>query len=126
MIDQTKTMSEHEMLALYRDAHAAGMVAGREACPEPMHVVDSRTGHRYEPVLDGVCGFAWINIRPGGSRFARFLKRNDFASAAYGGGISVWVHEFGQSMTRKAAYAREFAHVIAARGVRAYAGSRMD
>jgi hypothetical protein len=125
--DQTKTMTESQMLALHEEAHAAGMKAGRESVPEPMIVQDCATGHVYEPVLDGVCGFAWVTIKPGGSRFARFLKRRGFARRdSYEGGVKVWVFHFGQSMTRKAAYAREYAHVVAARGVRAYAGSRMD
>lgn len=63
-------------------------------------------------VEDGVCGFAWIVIKPATSAFAKWLVKNDIASPHWQGGISIWVHEYDQSMQKKSAFARGFAKVI--------------
>jgi hypothetical protein len=126
-----KAQAEKRHADLFATAHAAGMAAGEAAAPTPMHVVrrDVVTGQitkRYAPVMDGVCGFAWINVRPGNSPFANWLKKNTHASPAYQGGVEYWVREFNQSMERKEAFARAFARVLQEAGITAYAGSRMD
>jgi hypothetical protein len=114
-------LTESEMTDLYRNADAVGQEAAAACNPTPMLI----TG--YAPISDGVCGFAWITIRPGNSRFANWLKRNDHARKAYGGGVSVWVGGYGQSMERKSAYAQAFALYLRNNGIpNAYAGSRMD
>jgi hypothetical protein len=78
-------------------------------------------------VPGGVCGFAWISVRPGNSKFANWLKKNELGRRdSYEGGVKVWVSEFGQSMELKEAYAYAFAAVLQEEGLRAYAGSRMD
>lgn len=78
-------------------------------------------------VPQGVCGFAWVNIRPGNSSFARWCTKNSKGRPnSYEGGVNVWVHQFGQSMECKEAYARAFAAVLTEAGIKAYAGSRMD
>jgi hypothetical protein len=122
------TLLDHEQL--FAKARAAGMAAGEGARPTPMHVVQRGEGgeiiKRYAPVMDGVCGFAWINVRPGNSPFANWLKKNTHASPAYQGGVDYWVREFSQSMERKEAFARAFAAVLQEAGITAYAGSRMD
>jgi hypothetical protein len=133
----TKTapkMTKTEMGRLYKKAHEAGMEAGEKVIPQPMIVFQrenpfddtSAITKVYEPVMDGVCGFAWVVIRPGTSSFARYLKSKGLASKHYYGGVSVWVGYFNQSMTRKEAYARAFADVLREAGIDAYAGSRMD
>jgi hypothetical protein len=80
----------------------------------------------YAPIADGVCGFAWITVKPGNCGFAKYLVKKGAARRAYGGGVSVWVSAFNQSMAKKEAYARAFAEVLANAGIRAYAESRMD
>lgn len=112
----------------WRAAHDAGMAAGRAAQCEPMIVRDMQTGHVYEPVADGVCGFAWVVLRPATSRFARWASANRGARKEYGGGLCLtWVSEFGQSMTRKEAYARAFAEVLRRElNLNVHAHSRMD
>lgn len=115
-------------------AHAAGMKAAAEVVPVPMHVVEranplddtSPVVKRYAPVLDGVCGFAWIVITPGTSVAARYAKKYLGARKHYGGGVSIWVSAYDQSMTRKSAYASAFAKVLVEAGISAYAGERMD
>lgn len=118
---------------LYDQAHLAGLAAGRAAIPDPMFVQGQGRDENgapivinYPPVLDGVCGFAWVTIRPGTSSFARWLVKNGYGRSAYGGGVQVWVGYFNQSLTRKEAYASAFAKVLQEAGITAYSGSRID
>lgn len=106
---------------LYEEADEAGRKAAEESKPVPMQVIQrenplddsSAIVKAYEPVEGGVCGFAWVNIRPGNHPFCNWLKKNDLARKdSYYGGVSIWVHEFEQSMTRKEAYAHAFAKVL--------------
>ena len=76
---------------------------------------------------DGVCGFAWVAVRPRNSAFAKWLVANDKGrSSEYDRAILVWVREFGQSLERKSRYAGAFANVLSAEGIKARAGSRID
>jgi hypothetical protein len=77
-------------------------------------------------VEGGVCGFAWVVIRPANCPFANWMKTNKGARKAYGGGLSYWVHDFDQSMERKLAYAHAFATILHEFGIDANAQSRMD
>jgi hypothetical protein len=124
---------KQDWAAVYAEAHVAGLAAGKAAIPEPMVVVghanpldDSSPVTERHFVSEGVCGFAWVVIHPGNCSFAVWARKQDLARAHYGGGVSVWVGEFNQSMTRKEAYAHAFAEVLNKHGVKAYAGSRMD
>jgi len=122
-----------DVLAL---ADAEGRRAAAECVPEPMVVVQhknpwdttSEITKVWEPVMDGVCGFAWVTIKPANSAFANFLKkREDFQThKGYHGGLELWVGGYGQSMQRKEAYARAFARVLTENGIKARAESRMD
>jgi hypothetical protein len=130
---QPKTREEFDNLI--SQAEAAGKAAGNAAIPEPMHVVqranpfDDRSAitKAYPPVMEGPAGFAWINVKPGNSAFARYLKARGLARTdSYEGGVTIWVHQYGQSMTRKEAYAHAYAEALRKAGIRAYANSRMD
>lgn len=78
-------------------------------------------------VPEGPCGFAWVVVRPGNHSFALWCKKHQKARPNYGGGMMVkWVHEYGQSMQLKEAYARAFAEVLRGAGINAYSSSRMD
>lgn len=112
-----------EFSALFAAADAAGSAAVEDIKIDPMVVIGD--GVRYV-VADGPCGFAWVTVRPGNCKFARWLVRNGLARKAYGGGVSIWIHQYNQSMGKKEAYAHAFAKVIAAEGIECYAGSRMD
>ena len=80
-----------------------------------------------EVVEDGVCGFAWVNIKPANSKFAKFLVERKLARKdSYYGGICMSVSDYNQSMTKKEAYAYAFARVLSDNGIRASATSRMD
>jgi hypothetical protein len=122
----------HEQL--FAKAHEAGMKAAEKVQVVPMHVVqranpfddNSPIVKSYAPVEGGVCGFAWVTVSPGNSSFALWLKKTHRGRNAYQGGVQIWVSDFGQSMTRKEAYASAFAAVLRETGLKAYAGSRMD
>jgi hypothetical protein len=119
---------------LYKKAATAGHAAAKAATPAPMVVgtavgltdeIDSTKPRYFVP--EGVCGFAWIIVRPGNCRFANWLKRQNLAKHdSYYGGVTIWVGEYGQSMTRKEAYAHAFATVLRDAGITAYPYSRMD
>ncbi len=111
-----KTPSE-----IYSEAHSAGMAAGHGCTPTPMVVgtpttplgddIDYSKDTYY--VADGLCGFAWINIKPARGKFVNWLKKAGIGRTdSYYGGYTVWVSEFGQSVTRKENYARAFAKVL--------------
>ena len=131
-------MSENKMQAttynryaqfqeLFTKAGEAGMLAGKQAIPEPMIVKYRAMGEpRLDFISEGMCGFAWVTVRPGNCSFANWLKKKGYASKAYKGGVSIWISQFGQSITRKEAYARAVADVLQEAGVNAIAGSRLD
>lgn len=123
-----------EARSLYDAAHAVGHTAATGQKPTPMIVTDlvnpfnDRSAVNYawfEP--EGPCGFAWVNVKPGNSQFARWLKTNTHARAdSYYGGVSLWVRDYEQSYERKVAYARAFAAVLTEAGVRALGTGRLD
>lgn len=74
------------------------------------------------------CGFAWVNIKPGTSKFARFMKEHYGARKSYYGGIDIWNPggSCTQSMDVKEHGASAFADVLKKYGFKAYAMSRPD
>lgn len=126
-------MDKSMIPALIAAAEAAGEAAGSRHVPVPMVVGEAdgfsnrfKPGAVLEVVNDGVCGFAWIKVRPGNSPVANYLKRTGKGHTSYSGGVDVWVSGFNQSMERKEAYANAYAKVLQAAGVTAYSQSRMD
>ena len=120
---------------LYTEAHQAGLKAASACIPTPMIVGSPSTplGNDVDPskptyfVAGGVCGFAWINVKPGNCSFANWLKKQGkVKERSYYGGVDIWVYDFGQSMELKESYAHAFAKVLSDNGIRAYAMSRMD
>lgn len=122
------------LVGLVERAEAAGHAAAMGSTPTPMVVSehenmfnDASPVKKAYYVPDGVCGFAWVNVRPGTSRLAKYLKETGKGRTdSYEGGVKVWVSAYGQSMTRKEAYAHAYAAVLSEAGFKAYAGSRMD
>ena len=118
---------------IYDEAHRAGMKAGQAHTPTPMIVAEQKNlfdnnnpGESWK-VDSGICGFVWINIKPGNCAFANFLKKELYASPdSYYGGVCIWVSYFDQSMECKEKYAEAFAAVLKNKGIRTYAMSRMD
>ena len=128
------SMSKVACEKLLEKAHLMGMDAGRRVGVTPMVVGtptelfgneidwDKSTYH----VSDGVCGFAGVVIKPARGKFVSYLKSLGMGYKHYYGGWYVSVREFGQSMTRKAAYADAFAKVLTEEGMSCYVDSRMD
>ena len=119
-------MTDSNITALVDSAIKAGRAAAEAIEPMPMVVTDASRGKSYF-VSEGPCGFAWINVKPANCAVAKYLKAHYRASRdSYNGGITYWVHDYGQSMARKEAFAYAMAKVLRDAGIRAYAGSRMD
>lgn len=119
---------------LHAMAHEAGHAAATGTRPVPMVVQehanmldDASPVVKQYVELDGACGFAWVNLKPATSAFAKYLKAQNLARTAnYHGGITLWVSDYGQSIGRKEAYAVAYARVLRGAGMRVYAHSRLD
>ena len=120
---------------IYNEAREQALKEASNHIPTPMVVVQrsslfddsSPIVKEYPPVMNGVCGFAWVNVKPGNSPFANWLKGKRLARRDdYYGGVTIWVSEFGQSYERKMKYAGKFAEVLQKYGIRALANVRLD
>lgn len=127
--------NRREFNVIWKEAHAAGFEAADKHTPTPMIVVDranplddsSPIIRQYAPVAGGLCGFAWVNIKPGNSAFANWAKEyKGVRKDSYYGGVTHWVSQYGQSHGKKAAYAQAFAEVLRKHGINAYAMDRLD
>lgn len=127
------SLRDNEYQTLYNEAHEAGMAALEAKTPRPMVVScienpldDGSPVVKSYSVPGGVCGFAWIIVRPGNCAFARWTRKQGFSSKAYSGGDQIWVPYGRQSYEKKMAYAGAFAQVLEDAGIRASAGGRLD
>jgi len=133
MTTSTKTAIDYG--AIFDEADRAGVLAGTGAIPTPMVVGEAKglfsnefaEGAKKYFVADGVCGFAWVNIKPARGGFVTWLKKSGIGRLdSYYGGWTIWVHDFGQSYERKMAYAGAFAEVLRKHGITAHANGRLD
>ena len=98
------------------------MLVGRKAAeaaePETMHIVgaDADGVTRHYSVSEGVCGYAYITVRPANSSFGRWLVKEGHARKAWGGGLTINISDYNQSMTRKAAHAKAAADFLTEQG----------
>ena len=128
------SMSKVACEKLLEKAHLMGMDAGRLVGVTPMVVGSPSTplgndidySKKTYFVEGGVCGFAGVVIKPARGKFVSYLKKLGMGYIQYYGGGYVAVREFGQSMTRKEAYADAFAKVLTEEGMSCYVDSRMD
>lgn len=119
---------------IYTEAHIAGCNAVANLKVRPMIVSqranaldDSSAVVRQYYVEDGVCGFAWVKIRPARGKFVKWLKDNKIGRAnSYEGGYDISISDYNQSMQKKEVYADAFAKVLVEKGIKAYGQSRMD
>ena len=120
---------------IFDEAMEAGRQAAAKITPTPMIVgspstpfgndIDLTKKVYYVP--SGVCGFAWISVKPGNSSFARWLKAKNLGRTdSYAGGVSIWISEYNQSMELKMAHAGAMANILTKYGIKAYPNSRMD
>lgn len=105
-------------------AYQAGIEAGKNAAPVPMYVIEK--GIPIDRIDDGACGFAWVTVRPANSSFAIWAKKQGIMRPMYGGGVTYWVSQFGQSVDRKSAFAAAYAKVLREHGIKAESGDRLD
>ena len=142
-------MNQHQQKLLrlaFQMAHVKGMEAAKACTPTPMIVgtaiglsdkIDPNKKTYYVP--QGVCGFAWVNIRPATSALAKFAKKElGWSYNSYDKAMQKWVSDFGQSMELKEAYAHAYAaelqdnlkllaeHIPGLDKVRIGSNSRMD
>ncbi len=128
------SMSKVACEKLLERAHLMGMDAGRSVGVTPMVVGTPTTLFGSEIdyskktyfVEGGVCGFAGVVIKPARGKFVSYLKSIGIGNKHYYGGYYVSVREFGQSLTRKEAYADAYAKVLGEAGMSCYVDSRMD
>ena len=118
-----KLKPKNSNLEILYAAQRAGEEAAKNCKPIPMIVED--TDRQYY-VPQGVCGFAWVKIRPGNCSFANFLKKSKLATKSYTGGVDYYIHAGGQSYEIKRAYASAFAKVLQEYGIDASTRSRLD
>ena len=110
--------------AMFHEASKAGAEAAEAADPQMIRVKNVQTGKVYEPFP--ICGFGWVNVRPGNSPFANWLKKAGLARKAYGGGVDIWISDYNQSYAQKLAHAQAMGKVFADHGIRAYGAGRLD
>jgi len=105
-----KEMNDKDFMTVYDACREKGMWTLERCIPEPMTVTGGAPNQPKQTwvVPDGMCGFAWIQIWPGNCRFANWLRKMRLASNCYDGGVSIWVSEGGQSISKKEAYAEAF------------------
>ena len=128
-----KALTKTQCKKIYVEAYEAGLAAGKDA-ETPKFVVGTPTTalgndidfKKKTYILDGLCGFAWVNISPARGAFVNWLKTQGIGSKGYYGGYEIWVREFGQSVDRKSAFAQAFVEVLEKYGIEAFAGSRLD
>ena len=116
------------------EANRLGFAAGEQRKPRAMIVTehvnplnDSSPAKRQWYESEGACGFAWVTVYPGTCSFARWLVKNKHGSAAYRGGVQIWISAHGQSAERKEAHADAMAKCLTEKlGIKCYPGSRLD
>lgn len=132
--------AKKDWAAIYREALKAGEDAAAAKVPQPMLVgtpTEPLFGTEIDPtkpvyfVRGGVCGFAWVVVKPATGGFVRYLKEKGIGYKNYYGGWAVPANprvapDLQQSMEIKEAFARAFAKVLKDYGITAYAESRMD
>jgi hypothetical protein len=130
--EKKKAFTKSQCKAIYVEAYEAGLIAGKEVSV-PKFVVGSAVGlsdaidfSKKTYVLEGLCGFAWVQISPARGAFVNWLKAQEIGYKGYYGGYQVTVKEFGQQVDRKEAFAHAFADVLRKYGIDAYGVSRLD
>jgi len=118
---------------IYEEAFEAANAAAAATTPAPMIVgraigfTNAIVPGTEEFVADGVCGFAWVKIRPARGEFVKWCKANKIGRPDdYAGGYLISMRQGNQSMQRKEAAGIAFAQVLTKHGINAYMESRMD
>lgn len=129
-------MSKVNYEAIWNEANAAFQEAYNLVDSQPVLVGEAHGwsnqidfAKRVE-VIDGLCGFAWVNVGDGRTAWAKWLKKNKGAHNHYYGGVAIWSSKFSgdykQSLHRKEAGCEAAAKVFESHGLKAYVSSRLD
>lgn len=112
---------------LFNEAWAVGLAAGNANRPTPI-IVSGQHGNQISHyyVEDGVCGFAYVRIKPATHSFARWANKMDLGFKSYHGGYDISIHEYNQSYDRKMAHAQAMAAYLREKGIPADAHGRLD
>lgn len=133
------TSTIYDFTAIFKKAQEAAEAAAQAVTP-PSFLVGTAVGLSDEIdysqptyILEGLCGFAWINIKPARGPFVTWLKKQGIGRTdSYEGGYRISSSDLApstqrtQSVDRKEAAAEAFAKVLRSYGISAYAGSRLD
>lgn len=112
-MSQVKTVAPKFTPAQCEAIHAEANAAGRAAAD----AMDVWHG----------CGFAWVNVKPATSSFAKWQKAQGIARySEYEKAMQLWVSNYGQHANKKYAYANAYAEVLVRHGIKATAGDRAD
>jgi hypothetical protein len=146
----TPKMGVHAMKALLARAAEAAIAAHYAAQPtpmlvgEPVNLMASLTGgddggfrkdRPIDYVAEGVCGFAYVYVRPANSRLANYLRKQGMGRTDdYHGGLLVRLWQvcgnddlrYCQSYARNCASAQAFAAVLREAGIDATVQTRVD
>lgn len=122
-----------DFIAVWQEAMRRGREAA-EACNVTPMVVEQHANMLDDssPVMErwvcdsGVCGFAWVVVKPGTCSFARWLRKEGHAHKRDTGGVLIWISEYGQSYERKLAHARAMADYFREQGHNSFAQGRLD
>ena len=128
---KNQTITEAAFNAVLHLALHEGDKAYDAAVPNPVIFYPAGSNPAdFPPEPEGLCGFAWVTIKPATSAFARWLKKQDsdqyrLHKGCYGG-LELWPAGRSQSWERKKAWAKAVAARLQAAEVRAIAGDRLD
>lgn len=115
MIQDQKDLRDNNLAnfaQILKDALNAGNIAAKTVTPVPMIVQqhrnqldDSSPVVKQWGVSEGVCGFAWVKIRPANCAFANWLKKQGYQHSHYDKAVLITDRLPTQSYERKTAWA---------------------
>ena len=127
-----KQRREGVYTSLMAGALREGEQAYHDCVPTPVRFYQAGTDPDVtgETVADGLCGFAWVRLKPANSPFANWLRKQENkrfrTHRGYPTGLEIWPAGVSQSWERKKAWANAVAKVLSDAGLKAYAGDRLD
>ncbi|MFM9922340.1 hypothetical protein VLK31_05060 [Variovorax sp. H27-G14] len=106
----TSIRGDSRWKAIHTLAKIAGEQAYKECIPIPMKIEGCPI------ILEGKCGNSRVTL-DGRSAFARWLIKNNCASAGFRSGVHVYATGLSQSIDRSTAYAKKYASVLWLNGI---------
>ena len=121
MINEQKREQE-QLYKIFQESYDVAFFmateAGNKKQPQPMVVSrhknmadDNSPIVKEWTVPEGVCGFAWVEIKPANCKLANWLKKTHSETWKYDDYskcLKYWVFQYNQSYERKMAFAGEF------------------